>query len=95
VFLYCKETLSVVRKAGIHLAGEIKECVKWQVICVDPEHLRDKEWREITEYSTFRANILFAFVDEVHLINEWGLSFRVGHFEMLEKGTLMEMAGRV
>ena len=21
--------------AGIHLAGEIKECIKWQVICVD------------------------------------------------------------
>ena len=44
---------------------------------MDPEHLRDREWREITEYSTFRANILFACVDEVHLINEWGLDFRL------------------
>jgi superfamily II DNA helicase RecQ len=44
---------------------------------VDPEHLRDKEWREISEYPTFRANILFACVDEVHLINEWGLAFRL------------------
>jgi hypothetical protein len=32
------------------LAGEIKECIRWQVICVDPEHLRDREWREITAY---------------------------------------------
>jgi hypothetical protein len=39
--------------ASIRLAREIKESVKWQVICVDPEHLHDKEWREITEYSTF------------------------------------------
>ena len=76
-FSYCKETLSDARKAGIRLAGEIKECVRWQVICVDPEHLRDKEWREITESPTFRTNVLFACVDEVHLINEWGISFRL------------------
>lgn len=63
--------------AGIHLSGEISECIEWQVICVDPENLRDKERREITEYSAFRANILFACVDEVHLINEWGLAFRL------------------
>ena len=43
---------------------------------MDPEHLRDKEWREITEEPTFRSNVLFACVDEVHLINSWGLSFR-------------------
>ena len=44
---------------------------------MDPEHLHDREWREIAEYSIFRANILFATVDEVHLINEWGLAFRL------------------
>ena len=44
---------------------------------MDPEHLHDKEWREITEYSIFRENILFASVDKVHLINEWGLAFRL------------------
>ena len=44
---------------------------------MDPEHLHDREWREIAEYPIFRANILFASVDEVHLINEWGLSFRL------------------
>ena len=43
---------------------------------MDPEHLRDKEWREITESPIFRANILFGCIDEVHLINVWGLSFR-------------------
>ncbi|PPR04699.1 hypothetical protein CVT26_015024 [Gymnopilus dilepis] len=75
-FSYCKETLTEARKTGVRLATEIKECVKWQVICVDPEHLHDKEWREITEGPVFRANILFTCVDEVHLINEWGLSFR-------------------
>lgn len=76
-FSYCKETLSDARKAGVRLAGEIKDCVRWQVLCVDPEHLRDKEWREISESSVFRANVLFTCVDEVHLINEWGLSFRL------------------
>ena len=42
---------------------------------MDPEHLHDREWREIMEYSIFRENILFTSVDKVHLINEWGLSF--------------------
>ena len=74
-FSYSKETLSTARKAGIHLAEDIKECIRWQVVCMDPEHLRDREWREIMEYSTFRANILFVCVDKVHLINEWGLDF--------------------
>jgi superfamily II DNA helicase RecQ len=73
---YCHETLSKARKVGVRLAREIMECVMWQVICVDPEPLRDKEWREITKSPTFRSNVLFACVDEVHLINEWGLSFR-------------------
>ena len=76
-FSYSKETLSTAQKAGIHLAEDIKECIRWQVVCVDPEHLRDREWREIMEYSTFQANILFACVDEVHLINECGLDFRL------------------
>ena len=52
------------------------ECVRCQVICVDLEHLRNKEWREIIESPTFQSNVLFVCVDEVHLINEWGLSFR-------------------
>ncbi|KAF8160000.1 P-loop containing nucleoside triphosphate hydrolase protein [Crassisporium funariophilum] len=75
-FSYCAETLTEARKTGLHLAHEIKECIRWQVVCVDPEHLCDKEWREITEGSTFRSNVLFACVDEAHLINSWGLSFR-------------------
>lgn len=75
-FSYCSETLTEARKTGLRLAAEIRECTRWQVVCVDPEHLRDKEWREITESPTFRSNVLFACVDEVHLINSWGLSFR-------------------
>ncbi|KAF8961376.1 hypothetical protein BDZ97DRAFT_1664302 [Flammula alnicola] len=74
-FSYCAETLTKARKTGLRLAQEIKECVRWQVVCVDPEHLRNMEWREITEGSTFRSNVLFACVDEGHLINSWGLSF--------------------
>ncbi|KAF8219123.1 hypothetical protein L208DRAFT_1343138, partial [Tricholoma matsutake] len=41
-FSYCHETLSKAQKAEIHVADVIKECIRWQVICVDPEHLHDK-----------------------------------------------------
>lgn len=76
-FAYCKETLTDARKNNIKLAEEIKFCTRWQVICVDPEHLRDKEWREITEWPHFRTNCVSACVDEAHLIYEWGEDFRV------------------
>ncbi|KAJ7681380.1 hypothetical protein B0H17DRAFT_1205904 [Mycena rosella] len=74
---YCRETLADARRGGIDLATEIKECTKWQVICVDPEHLRGNEWRIISAWPLFRSRLLFAGADEVHLINEWGTDFRI------------------
>ncbi|KAJ7447024.1 hypothetical protein FB451DRAFT_943809, partial [Mycena latifolia] len=41
------------------------------------EHLRGKEWRIIAEHPIFRARIFYAAVNEVHLINEWGIEFRL------------------
>ncbi|KAJ7729326.1 P-loop containing nucleoside triphosphate hydrolase protein [Mycena metata] len=75
-FSYCRESLAESRRNGINLTDEIKTCEKYQVICVDPEHLRSKEWREISDSSIFRAHIFYAATDEVHLINTWGLEFR-------------------
>jgi superfamily II DNA helicase RecQ len=62
---------------GRKLSAEIKGCEKWSLVFVDPEHLKDPEWREITEWPVFRANIVFGCVDEAHLIYEWGLDFRL------------------
>ncbi|KAF9552196.1 hypothetical protein CPC08DRAFT_728791 [Agrocybe pediades] len=53
-FSYSSEALTEARKAG--------------VIFVDPEHLTGKEWRNIADSPTFRANGFSATVDEVHLI---------------------------
>ncbi|KAJ6555490.1 hypothetical protein B0H10DRAFT_2241392 [Mycena sp. CBHHK59/15] len=51
-FAYCHETVTAARKAGRNLVHEIRECKSWNVICVDPEHLRDKAWREITAFAS-------------------------------------------
>ncbi|KAJ7097721.1 P-loop containing nucleoside triphosphate hydrolase protein, partial [Mycena epipterygia] len=75
-FAYCHESVTAARKAGRDLVLEIRECKTWNVICVDPEHLRNKAWREITACDIFRVNIVYGCIDEAHLINEWGLSFR-------------------
>ncbi|KAF7364531.1 p-loop containing nucleoside triphosphate hydrolase protein [Mycena venus] len=73
---YCHETVTEARMTGHNLVQEIRECKTWNVICVDPEHLRDKAWREITADDVYRANIVYGCVDEAHLINEWGAEFR-------------------
>jgi superfamily II DNA helicase RecQ len=64
-------------KAGRKLAVEIKECKRWGIVCIDPEHLRDSEWWEITEWPVFRSNVIFGCVDEAHLIKEWGRLFQL------------------
>ncbi|KAF8144095.1 P-loop containing nucleoside triphosphate hydrolase protein [Mycena galopus ATCC 62051] len=72
-FPYCQETVSEARMAGRNLVHEIRECKTWNVICVDPEHLRG---RQITSSDVFRANIVYGCTDEAHLIDEWGADFR-------------------
>lgn len=62
---------------GRKLAVEIKSCERWSLVFIDPEHLKDPEWREIIEWPVFRVNIAFGCVDEAHLIYEWGLDFRL------------------
>jgi hypothetical protein len=68
-FAYCRESLAAARRDGVNLVIQIKECSKWQVICVDPEHLRGKDWRVIAASPIFRASYLFTVIDEAHLIN--------------------------
>ncbi|KAJ7633588.1 P-loop containing nucleoside triphosphate hydrolase protein, partial [Mycena polygramma] len=76
-FAYCKESLADARRQGQNLADEIKKCEHWQVVCVDPEHLKTKNWRDISDFPAFRDNLLYNAVDEVHLIKLWGVGFRV------------------
>ncbi|KAJ7842027.1 hypothetical protein B0H14DRAFT_3693075 [Mycena olivaceomarginata] len=68
-FAYCRESLAAARRDEVNLAIQIRECSKWQVICVDPEHLRDKDWRVIAASPIFRASYLFTVIDEAHLIS--------------------------
>ncbi|KAK7015322.1 P-loop containing nucleoside triphosphate hydrolase protein [Favolaschia claudopus] len=75
-FAYCHETVTDARKNKRDLVKIIRECNTYGVICVDPEHLHDKAWRSITASDTFRANAVYGCLDEVHLVNEWGASFR-------------------
>ncbi|KAJ7245376.1 P-loop containing nucleoside triphosphate hydrolase protein [Mycena haematopus] len=62
-FAYSRESLADARRRG--------------VICVDPEHLKSKEWREISDSPKFRSQLVYTVTDEAHLINEWGVDFRV------------------
>ncbi|KAJ7028955.1 hypothetical protein C8F04DRAFT_1117961, partial [Mycena alexandri] len=47
--LHTPENLANSRRTGINLTRLVKQCAKWRVLCVDPEHLCANEWREITE----------------------------------------------
>ncbi|KAJ7688338.1 hypothetical protein B0H14DRAFT_2653235 [Mycena olivaceomarginata] len=75
------ETVTEARIAGRNLVHEIRDCKTWNMICVDPEHLREKAWQQISAFDVFRANIVYGCADEAHLINTWGTEFRpqLGH----------------
>ncbi|KAJ7190124.1 P-loop containing nucleoside triphosphate hydrolase protein [Mycena pura] len=79
-FAYCHDTITESRKNDENLVKIIQECSTYSLICLDPEHLRDKAWRRITSAETFRSNIVFGGVDEAHLIKHWGAHFRP-HFK--------------
>ncbi|KAK7012555.1 hypothetical protein R3P38DRAFT_3209909 [Favolaschia claudopus] len=75
-FTYCHETVTDARKNKLNLVQIIEECKTYSIVCVDPEHLLSKSWRQIVASDTFRANVVYGCIDEVHLVNEWGESFR-------------------
>ncbi len=64
------------RQSGTNIVKEIISCEKYQVLCIDPEHLNEKEWQEVVKLDKFWSNIVYVCVEEAHLINEWGASFR-------------------
>jgi hypothetical protein len=68
-FAYCRESIADARRSGANLVDEIKTCGRWEVICVDPEHLQEREWRTIADWPVFRARLLYSAIDEAHLIN--------------------------
>jgi superfamily II DNA helicase RecQ len=55
------EIITEARKSGCDLTAEIAEC-RWSIICIDPEHLTDKQWERITDSPVFRENVVFACV---------------------------------
>jgi superfamily II DNA helicase RecQ len=74
-FAYTHENITQARQTGIDLVGDIINC-KYQVICVDPEHLREPEWIKISNAESFRRNVIFGCAEEGHIIDEWGIGFR-------------------
>jgi superfamily II DNA helicase RecQ len=68
--------VAAARRNGVPLTQQIRECNAYQVVFVDPEHLKDREWREITDSSIFQDNAVFGSMDELHLSSEWAKDFR-------------------
>ncbi|KAL0565337.1 hypothetical protein V5O48_016686 [Marasmius crinis-equi] len=74
-FAYTHDNVSKAKREGRKIVEEIAGC-RFQVICVDPEHLQEPEWWNILNSPIFRSNIIYACAEECHLVNEWGLTFR-------------------
>ncbi|THU94262.1 hypothetical protein K435DRAFT_602118, partial [Dendrothele bispora CBS 962.96] len=74
-FAYTHENISQMIRQKRNIVTEISEC-KFQIVCVDPEHLRQREWITITDSQTYRSNVIFGCTGEAHVIEEWGLDFR-------------------
>ncbi|KAF7344820.1 ATP-dependent DNA helicase RecQ [Mycena venus] len=55
---YTSESLTKARKSGRNLCQEIAQC-QWPIVCIDPEHLMEKQWERITDSALFRENLKF------------------------------------
>ncbi|THU81363.1 P-loop containing nucleoside triphosphate hydrolase protein [Dendrothele bispora CBS 962.96] len=74
-FAYTRENIAEKARAGLNVDKEIADC-QYQIICVDPEHLREPSWIKISDSPKFRKNVIFCCAEEAHVIDEWGLDFR-------------------
>ncbi|THU99819.1 hypothetical protein K435DRAFT_855312 [Dendrothele bispora CBS 962.96] len=74
-YAYTRENIARTRRNGLDINCSISEC-QYQIICVDPEHLREPEWGVFADSEPFRSNCIFACAEEGHIINEWGQDFR-------------------
>ncbi|KAE9384328.1 hypothetical protein BT96DRAFT_968543 [Gymnopus androsaceus JB14] len=88
-FAYTHKNITAQQKISVNIVKEIISCC-YSVICVDPEHLREREWYLIANSPSFRENVIFACAEEGHVINEWGLSFHplFRHIGMFFRGRL-------
>ncbi|KAK7455874.1 hypothetical protein VKT23_010911 [Stygiomarasmius scandens] len=84
VLSYDSDTVASFKRKRENIILEIVNCERWQLVCLDPEHLTGKDWRTILESSKFLSNLVQSTVDEVHLINEWGRDFRIA-FRLIGK----------
>ncbi|KAF9046995.1 hypothetical protein BDP27DRAFT_1434454 [Rhodocollybia butyracea] len=68
-FAYTSDNLSAKCIASVDIIKEITSC-QYQIICVDPEHLREQEWFLIANSTTFGQNLIFACAKEGHVVNK-------------------------
>ncbi|KAF5347838.1 hypothetical protein D9758_013821 [Tetrapyrgos nigripes] len=71
-FAYTHPNLTQARKDRVDIVKVISSCLKYRLICVDPEHLQLEEWTRIAASPIFRSNLIFSCTEEAHLIPEWG-----------------------
>ncbi|EEB90233.1 hypothetical protein MPER_11582 [Moniliophthora perniciosa FA553] len=74
-FAFTAENIAEARRSGTKIVQDIIQS-KYQVVCVDPEHLREPDWYRIMNSTSFRSNVIFGCAEEAHLIDEWGSTFR-------------------
>ncbi|KAJ7270715.1 P-loop containing nucleoside triphosphate hydrolase protein [Mycena haematopus] len=67
---YDRETIISAASQHRNLQEELTSC-QFRIVCVDPEHLRSSSWLKIFDAPTFRQNLIFVNVEEIHLVREW------------------------
>ncbi|KAE9393963.1 hypothetical protein BT96DRAFT_1049277 [Gymnopus androsaceus JB14] len=80
-FTCTSENISAKHKSGANIVKEITSC-QYRIICIDPEHLHEREWYLISNASLFRQNLIFACAEEGHVINEWDWIFLLRPFPL-------------
>ncbi|CAC5425086.1 recQ [Mytilus coruscus] len=68
---------------------------EYQILYVHPETFSNKKFGKLMRSEAYQTNVCCIVIDEVHMISEWGESFRPEFMKLGELTCLFETAGHL
>jgi superfamily II DNA helicase RecQ len=75
------ENIKTLYGSKTQIYTEVRRC-QWPVVIVSPERLVSPEFDEIVRDTYFRRNLCLYVIDEAHVVDPWGKSYRKAYSDI-------------